>query len=552
MFRAEQLVAEIRSKYLTRVFTRWRGYERQFVIELVRGLDEAAFAFTMAPNRAQLLDEDIARHHMCLGAASALRPFLEVLRDDPGGVPWGSTSLKLGAVADQHLINCGQFAVVQRLAALERYGLAQATFRTEDHLVLEVTSGEEDAAERAAGAWLGSRAREKFFAAEARMVAMKSQVAARIDRYADVSNGWFLKYDPDWDMIQYHRDYATVSAAGIAEGDALPTAALLGGRTFADWNEASITALGRLLHHVACATRLKAMKRGLQLRNLLTLFARKDDIAAVWGETGETSEWAERIMGGLMLDTETAVAAERDHEMPLPYYIDFGRHFVLLPVFGGLMNPYAGLVSHLRRTYRQDWDRSVDGRERVFRDELRQMFPPPRYVVPVRGIRLRRDDGSELTDVDAVILDTQTGRLMLVQLKWPDIYGRSLAERNSRRINLLKANEWVGRVSEWVGDRSSGEVATALNVGMAGDQPPAILVIARHVARFSGETAYDARAQWISWPTLAQIRTQSPESDVLELLAAKPARVERDRHSAARAVPVVYHLPGLVVEIRPS
>lgn len=550
MHRAEQLISSIREAYLTRTVTAWRGQERLFLIELVRGLDEASFAFTMAPNRAQLVRDDAVRHLILLGGASALRPFIEKIQNDPGGVPWGPTSPELSSLADQHLINCGRLSVVHRLATMERYGLAEATFLADDRLVLEVISDDDgDAIERDASAWLSNLARHRLSAIEKRMAAAKDEMASRIDRYAEVHDGWFLRYDPDEDTIAYHRDFATIYNAGTAEADALPGAALLGGRSFSEWNEASITAYGRVLHHIACATRLKARTPGLELRNLLTVFARKDDIAAVWQQAGESVEWATRVIAGLSLNADTAAIWERHYELPLPYYIDFGQHFVLLPMFGGLMNASAGLTRHLRQVYSPDWDRAVDGREKVFRDDLRELFPTPRYLIPDREFALKRADGSELTDIDAVILDNQTGRIALVQLKWLDIYGRSLAERNSRRLNFLKANKWVDRVSEWVGGRSSGEIATGLGLGSSGSAPPILLVLARHAARFSGETQYDSRACWASWPTLVQTCRTSPERDVFKMLDRSQNRSWTRKRRRKPAISI-HELPGLTVEVR--
>lgn len=550
MHRAEQVISAIRTAYLARTAAASTGYERQFLIELVRGLDEASFAFTMAPNSAQLVRRDAARHLILLGAASALRPLMEGLQDDPGGVPWGPTTPHFSSVADQHLINCGRLAVVQRLAAMERYGLAEATFLSDNHLVLEMASDDDDIAERKAGAWLGALARQRLSMIAARMAAQKAEVAGRIDRYASVQDGWFLRYDPDEETMVYHRDFAEIHNAGTAEGDALPSSALLGGRPFADWNKASISAYGRVLHHIACATRLKARTTGLELRNLLTVFARKEDVAAVWQQSGETAEGAQQIIAGLSLNAETAAGCERDHELPLPYYVDFGRHFVLLPMFGGLMNASAGLTWHLRRTFRRDWDRAVDGREQVFRENLRELFTSPRYTIPDRGFRIRRTDGTELTDIDAVLIDNTTGRLGLVQLKWPDIYGRSLAERNSRRMNLLKANEWVSRVSEWIGSRSSGDVSTALGLGPSGSAAsPVLLVLARHAARFSGETGYDGRAHWESWPRLVQRCLTSREPDFLRMLARNRGAAKSKRRTPSIDI---HEIPGLTVEVRSS
>jgi hypothetical protein len=236
---------------------------------------------------------------------------------------------------------------------------------------------------------------------------------------------------------------------------------------------------------------------------------------------------------------------EAEFELPIPYYIDLGKKHVLLPVFGALLNPHAGLVWHLKRNFRPDWDNAVNGREDAFRRELPRVFTSPRYIVSARGACLRRPDGSNLTDVDAVVLDTSSGRLILVQLKWPDIYGRSLAERNSKRINLLKANDWVNRVSDWIGGRTSSGIAPALGFTAAGAVPPAILVIARHVARFSGEGQYDLRAKWASWPGLVCALSAQPDGDVIELAGSLQGPAQPGCKEAS-----VYHLPGLTVEVR--
>lgn len=546
MRKAEKRIAEIRAGYLERVASTWRGFERELVIEMVRGLDEAAFAFTMAPNSVELLREDAYRHNMLFGGASALKPFLDRLKNDEGGVPWGPTSPRLGAMADEHLYNCGKLAMAQRVAELERFGLAEATFLGKDRLILEVVSDAEDYAELKASALLASQAHGRLEARKRQLSVNKPAIAAKLDKHVYAADGWFIGYGTDDDLDEYHQEFAKIQATGTAEAQALPAEAMLGGRTFRDWNEASLTAYGGVLKHIAFATRLMATTPGLDLRNLLTMFARKDDIAKVWEARGENAAWAARVTAGLTLDAEAAAICERDHELPLPYYIDYGRHFVLLPMFGGLMNPCAGLVWHLRREHRTDWDRSVDGREAVFRQELRELFPPPRYEVPNSGVMLRRANGSDLTDVDAAVLDRSTGELVLIQLKWPDIYGRSLAERNSRRLNLLKANDWVEAVSNWVAGRSAGEIATAIGMKPAGKRPPVLLVLARQTARFSSESGYDKRARWMSWPTLVDAYRKAPRAGILALLRHRSAPQRRSRASGTS----IHHLPGLTVEIR--
>lgn len=549
MLRAEQAIADIRTAYLARTAAAWQGLEREFVIELVRGLDEAAFAFAMAPNRAELIQHDLNRHYIRAGAASALRPFLKVLRDDPGGVPWHPTSRERSALADQHLMNCGRLAMLHRLAGLQRYGLADVTFKSSDHVLIEVAFNAGEETESEVGAKLARGARRKFAARDRELTARKPQVAATLDAYTSLVDGWSIAYDNDDALVAYHRELARIYATGNAEAEALPGQALLGGRSFERWNEASLFAYGGVLHHIAFATRLMATRPGLELRNLLTVFARKDDIASVWQERGESAAWAGHLVRGLTLDADGAAQAERDHEIPLPYYVDFGRDFLLLPMFGGLQNPCAGLVWHVRREHRTDWDKAVDGREAIFRDEIRELLGTSRYLVPPSGFKLRRTGGSHLTDVDAIVLDRHTGDLVLIQLKWPDIYGLSLAERNSRRINLLKANDWVEKVSGWLADRTAADVSAHFGLGPAGKQAPVLLVLARYAANFAGESGYDPRARWLSWPRLVEACGASRRAGIVRAIGREQAPPS-GKH--VLMIEGLHRLPGLRVEIKCS
>ena len=550
--RAETKLAEISEAYSVRMSEAWRGHERAVVLELVRGLDEAALGFTLAPNRARLIERDTTRHCILLGAASALRPFLGRLAGDPGGVPWGPTSPQRSRLADQHLANCGRLAGLRRIAALERYGVAQSTFVREDHLVIEVASASEEAASLKAERWLGALARRRFAQGEALPKGMSDRMRNRIDACVGVHDDWFVKYDSDEELVEYYRKLGALEASGCPEASALPGDVSLGGRSFRAWNEASVSAIGRVLHHLAFATRLIATRRGLELRNLLTVFARRNDVVEVWKEAGEDPYKIAEIMGCMTLDDAGAAACERNHEIPLPYYVDYGRDFVLLPVFGGLLNPCAGLVWELKRRYRREWDRGVASRESVFREELRRLFHPPRFEVPDNGRLLRRPDGGALTDIDALVLDLQSGSIGLFQLKWHDVFGRSLTERNSRRLNLLAANEWVGRVSGWVKGRSSVEIAAALGLRSTGPgrRPPCLFVVARHAGRFAGEHDFDQRATWAGWAEVVWAHDRSRNDEDVVWSIRKKLRRKRFGGKGLAGEVSIHSLPGLTVEIR--
>jgi hypothetical protein len=259
-------------------------------------------------------------------------------------------------------------------------------------------------------------------------------------------------------------------------------------------------------------------------------------------------------MRATTLDAAAAEACFAHDDTPFPFYVDMGRDFILAPAFAALMNPFVNMVRGLRALYRGDWDRAVESREPAFRTDLANLFAPPRFTVPSRSFRIARTDGSELTDVDAVVLDNLTGSMALVQLKWHDVFARSMRERESRRKNLLAARDWVSRIDAWVGRRSCTEVAAHLGIdGIASDNArPGIFVVARHSARFSVPEPYDARSAWISWPELVRsVQRAEAADDVIANMFRnfRAGGLPRQSTSAARPVES-FRFTNLLVEVR--
>jgi len=538
----EQRLITQRDRYVAGIAASWRGYERELLIYVVRALDVAAYNHCIAraasdPNAGIRLR----------GAATALRPFLEAVRAMPGPIPWGPTLPRLIPAIDNYLLACGRFAVAIRLAAMERYRMATAQFVTDDKILIEGLSDAEERAEVEAGHAVSARIRAGLLAQRPDLAPRNPEVRRRLRRYGRADRGWFIGYDNDQFLVDHYRAHAQIRAAGVIEAEALPASGLIGGRAFSEWSEASTRSLGAVLHHIDAAGLLCERKRKLNMRDLMTIYARRDDIIEVLMERGDDRARAVQLMAGLTLDADGAAYAESRHEMPLPYYIDAGEHFVLLPVFGGLMNPHAGLLEHLRRTYRKDWDTIVDDREDVFREELGRLLPASRYKVMPTGLTLRRKDKSKLTDIDAIVLDRQAGVLVLVQLKWYDAHGFSLAERDSRRDNLLTAgNAWVEKVHGWVDGRTGAEIAKRYGWGTAAEKPPELLIMARHASRFTGETRFDPRAYWTSWYALYEAFHDPACEGFVEAIAASRHRESFGARTGVSSI----EMPGMTVEVR--
>jgi hypothetical protein len=544
MTEAEQRIQQAKSRYFDDSAKVWLGREFRFLVLLLRALDEAAFAFTMAPNRSDLVRIDRARHLILMGAATALRPILPRVAES-----FTTSMPRFGydEAANTHLYACGQITDSLRGAALERYGLANVSIAGEDRIIIEVVSDADEAFERSMARALPGDASKTVAPREKKLRGRKKYTADRLDRYVTSWGKVRSEYWADSQLLDYHNELGRIYAIGNAERQALPPDARLGDRAFSEWADTALTAHGDVLHQVAIATRMRATQMGPDPADFLVRLIRRQDLEMLWTGRGQSEQAARETIRILTLDDATLAHCERAHEVPLPYYVPAGEDHLLAPAFGGLMNPSAGLLWRLRRDYTRDWDRCVDFREPIFRDDLRALFPEPRYLMPKKEIKLVKVDGTDNTDIDAAVVDKSTGALVLIQLKWPDIYGRSLAERDSRRRNVLKANDWVERTATWVNGRSAAEVGREIGLDGAGRRPPELVVLSRHTMRFAGELGYDPRARWISWPTLHTSARRVGRAGILAALreASAPAP-QRARESRV----ITHSLPGLAVEIR--
>lgn len=501
------------------------SYERLAITEAFRALDMCAFAFRMAPNRDELLQHDQARHWMLAGAASALKPLLKGVAGVGGPMPWGPSSDQWTRVVESYLLQCGQLTWLHRLASLEKYGLSYATIDG-PRMRIEVVPDGLEAADREALAWFGLKKMD-VASVQGELGLTKEQLRRlrkRLDRKSGTDmGGWFIRYSGDDELFERSHRRVHDLEPMWHETEALPDAAIIGGKTFREWKDTCCTAAAAVLHHIEFSTRLKATHPDVDLHNLLTMFIRRDDLERVWEQRGLEPKWNRAVSQVMTLDDQSIEDSLAHHDTPLPYYVDMGYEFVLAPSLSALLNPFAGVVRRLRSCYRSDWDRAVESREAVFRKDLADIFKEPRYTVLPSGIPLRRADGTLLTDIDAVVQDRESGTVALLQLKWHDVFGRSLQERESRKRNLLAANQWVERVAAWIGKRSSDDITKALGMPAAKHQQaakPVVLVVARYAARFSGAGEFDSRGAWLSWPELVRTATsENPEVDVLRRIA---------------------------------
>ncbi|MBS1833236.1 MAG: hypothetical protein JST65_11000 [Acidobacteria bacterium] len=491
----------------------WAGREREAVIEIVRAADEAACVTQLGQPR-----QSGQRHYFVLkGVTSALATFLPDMEGQGRGLQFGPSNPELAAVTDGMLVEFGKIATLRRLASLEHYRLARSRNIDAHTVEMVVRSDTAEEQDRSASKWLASETKRKLRASQGAWPDQK-RITKLLGRTSAVDRGWFIRYEGHKKLIRHYRDAAMESIVGCLESEALPDAAMIGGRTFGEWRRSCAASLGSLFNHIAYASHLQHKNPHLMLRSLLSTPVLRHDAIAVLLERGEHLSSVDVTLARFTLNTATIDAWLTHHEIPAPYYVDLGGGWLLLCAFGALLNPIHGMVRSLRMEYRREWDSAVSGREEEYRGDLNQLFSAPRFTVLRKGVVLKRADGSHLTDIDAVIMDHKTGAVALAQLKWPDPVGMSPQERESRRRNLLEANDWVERVSTWISTRGLADIRRALGISITQSfKPPVLMVIPRYAARFTGTEKYDDRAAWLTWAEVVRVMATNPMDPLSEI-----------------------------------
>lgn len=546
----EQALTSCLENFQQRAAAMWEGKEKEAVIALTRILDCITVSGYWGKSGEYLPPDtpELNRSILTMGYAPALRPFLSVTRNLDGGVPYGPAHPEEIRFAYSYLNICGSLTFLRRMASLQRYGLATTEQVGSSHFRITVSPGAPEEAARYSRRLLDQDDRPSFSARKRRHW---NKLHARMKRYVQPTDGWFIRYDNDWEIIEAYREKARLYGKGYLEAEALPDDVIIGDRSFGTWKESCNQAVGRILAHMDFAAFLQRKKPSITMDNVLTIFIRREDAEEVWIEAGLPADQVDATMRALTLEFDDLDEWERAFEPPSVFYVSLGKDFLLLPCFGALMNPFYAMFRHLRESYRADWDRAVDLREAIFRADLATAFPRSRFIIPGHGYKLRRPDGSIITDIDALILDRETGDLALVQLKWHDVFGFSLSERESRRRNIARANEWVERVSTWISNQSSQEVISALGIkANASQRPPILYVLARYSARFSGNHVHDERASWMGWPEVLTASRQSlpgahsPLLEIPDWIATCQKQFEQPGTESRD-----FHFPGLTITI---
>ncbi|WP_343577799.1 hypothetical protein [Pseudomonas sp.] len=167
---------------------------------------------------------------------------------------------------------------------------------------------------------------------------------------------------------------------------------------------------------------------------------------------------------------------------PVPFMIRCSEEGFIRCLTGGKTEPVRYLLDSLRFHYPKDYDRHQQGRELSMQRAARRVLDDAISGLDYRDNIVLRLGGRTLTDVDFVVLEKDSGIVILCQLKYQELYGADLHAKRVRSDRLRQqVAGWIEAVDEWLETIESHKLRETLQLVKDFPEPRICrLVISKH------------------------------------------------------------------------
>ena len=335
----------------------------------------------------------------------------------------------------------------------------------------------------------------------------------------------FIGYesDPKLDVYFYGRGYNEIQ---LAKGyDTFHFSTRFGGMTFQQYKLAAAFILQAGYRHRAFVLALLQKEPDVRIEDILTVSGETEgflesmrDFVNYWGEVKPshepvTDKGARILFDVLSVSRRNRALLDRPGA-PVPPLVQCSDKHVIKILSGADSDILLFLLNSLQHSFPKDYDRAQHERESVMQRGVERIM---RNALPNldfrKNIKLRRG-GKVLTDLDLVVIEPSTGRVVLFQLKHQDPYGADLATMLSRTNRLnVQIGDWLTKVRDWLHLASASELLATLRLPASGPQPQvSLMVVTRHFAHSLGTVVDGSDVAFANWTQLVTATTKVAES----------------------------------------
>jgi hypothetical protein len=350
------------------------------------------------------------------------------------------------------------------------------------------------------------------------LLAKRTEMIERMTKYVEPWREHYIRYDTTPEIDEYYEQMGLLWTRSHSLGaDSFPGEAVFGGKSFNLYRFALMILVGWAWKHLDFCKALKKNHPELEWRNIITIPQDINVLSEYMAMAlGSTIEEATQALSTLILcpeNTHQHLSAPKGY---LPPLVKLGEESVIKSIAGILdQNAYFFMLAELQRKYPSDYDRAVNLREEVFRQDLYLCSLSNHIYKAARPVHLKRGN-KKITDIDAAFFDERNGHLGIFQLKWQDIFADSMRKRQTKMLNMMQeANAWIDKVFNWLEGKEPDTILHELGL----DQVTKIrisriylFVLGRNYSHFSGDTEPDSRAAWGMWPQVLRVIKEAADS----------------------------------------
>lgn len=358
-----------------------------------------------------------------------------------------------------------------------------------------------------------------------RLLELKPTIEQQLFDEVEIWNGDFIKYGCTPELDEFYELSANEYSQRMHSYDAFPNYVKFGNLYFSDILEIVKALIGYTLKHKDhCLALLKKSNYSINPWNIYPMPYLLQDIAySISIHKNLVCEHVLEILKAITL-TEKNISflgnAPGDSAPPL---IKIGKNHVLQSIGGCLSNPFSYMVRALKYHFEKDYFKAVNEREKVFQQELYDLFESDSIYKSCKNINIRAN-GKLLTDIDALLFDDVNKRLVIIQLKWMDDFSTSMSKRFSMAKNFYDSSiKWIDKMESWIKTNGIDNLMEYLDnvksIRTIEVENIELLILGRNFSHFSDKME-DKRAIWCSWYRLLKIVTEDPllKTDLTKLL----------------------------------
>ncbi|WP_290641861.1 hypothetical protein, partial [Aquabacterium sp.] len=325
----------------------------------------------------------------------------------------------------------------------------------------------------------------------------------------------YIGYEADPLLDIYFFGLASLQLQMEEGYDSFHFATRFGGITYQTYVLALTFVIANYVRHEAFAEALVSKDRSIALENVLTItsdiegfVADMRDAVNFFGAEYESFEQIDLTQARAVFDVLSCGRHSLDlvsaPGVPIPFIVQCSDEgFIHCPA-GARGEPLRFLLESLRHHFPKDYDRNQTSRERALQQAVRRILSKSFSGLEFRENIKAKVDGKLLTDIDLVVIEKDSGTVLLCQLKHQDPYGTSIHAERTRGERLVKETlSWLDAAQTWLGSIGLEGLPQVLRADFPLREDGIYkLVIARH---FAHQLKNIAPCQGALYATMAQL-----------------------------------------------